>query len=148
MEENDKKEETYKNEKKVSKWLLNKYSLILIIILALASAIRIYFLISTNGQTLWWDEADYLSTAVHWFFNVPYILNSQRPPLFQFLAGLVLYSGLGEQTIKFLLVVIPSIALVYVVYLLGKDMYDEKIGLIAAFLTATSWTLIFWTDRV
>lgn len=132
---------------KVKTWLKNPYNVLLVSILALALIIRLYFFVKTGQQPLWYDEADYMSTAKHWAFDIPYRLNVHRPPLFQFIAAIGFMIGFGELTLKFLLAIVPSVALVYFVFLLGREMYDERIGLIAAFLTAISWTLLFWTVR-
>jgi 4-amino-4-deoxy-L-arabinose transferase-like glycosyltransferase len=132
---------------KIKSWLKNPYNAALVCIIALALIVRLYFFVKTGNQTLWYDEADYMSTAKHWAFDIPYNLNVHRPPLFQLLAALGFMIGLSELVLKFIIVLLPSVALVYVVYLLGKEMYDEKIGLIAGFLTAVSWTLLFWGMR-
>lgn len=137
-----------KSENKLALFLKNYGNVSLIAILIIATIIRFYYLFTTSGQPLWWDEAEYMATAVHWASDVPYNLNPQRPPLFQFFSAIIFNIGLGEQTIKFLLVSIPSIFLVFSVYLLGKEMYGRKIGIIAAFLTAISWSLVFWSARV
>ncbi|MEK6855518.1 MAG: glycosyltransferase family 39 protein [Nanoarchaeota archaeon] len=132
----------------VQEWLKDKNNLMLLAILFLAFIVRLYYFFVTKDQTVWWDEAEYMSTAKHWAFGVPFELNPQRPPLFQFLAALVFKLGLGEQFIKFFLVLLPSLIFVLAVYLLGKEMFDKKVGLIAAFLTSLSWTLLFWGSRV
>jgi predicted membrane protein len=132
---------------KVKIWLKKPDNAILAGVLVLAIVIRLYFFFQTSGQTLWYDEADYMSTAKHWAFGIPYMLNVHRPPLFQLLGSFGFDFGLGEMWLKFLLVLLPSIILVYFVYLLGKEMYNEKVGLIAAFLIAVSWTLLFWSMR-
>jgi len=137
-----------KRKEGLKNWLKNPYNLTLVGILILAFGIRLYYFILTKGQTLWWDEAEYMSTAKYWAFGIPYDLNPQRPPLFQFLGALAFMTGLGEQFIKFAFVLLPSVFLVFAIYLLGKNMFDEKIGLIAAFLTSVSWTFVFWTARV
>jgi hypothetical protein len=132
---------------KIKIWLKNPYNALLVGILALAFALRLYFFIKTSGQTLWYDEADYMSTAKHWAFGTPYNLNIHRPPVFQFIGALGFMLGFNEMVIKFIIILLPSLALVYFVYLLGKEMYNEKVGLVAGFLTAVSWTLVFWTNR-
>lgn len=144
----DKHSSTIKSRQdKIKNWLKDPYNLGLVGVIALSLVIRIYYLIYTKGQTLWWDEAEYLSLAKHWAFNVPFDFGPARPPLFQFLSALSFMMGLGEQFIKFVFVVIPSAAISGAVYYLGKEMFNKKIGLIAAFLSAVSWTLVFWTSR-
>lgn len=133
---------------KVKHWLKDPWHLALLGILVLAFIIRIYFFSATAGQPLWWDEAEYLDTAKHWVYDVPYTLNPQRPPLFQALAALVYLLGGGEDAIKFLLVILPSLLLVVACYALGKEMYDKRIGVLAALFAAVSWEFLFWTARV
>lgn len=132
-------------EHKVIEALKNNW--ILVSILAFATVVRLYYLKLTWNQPLWFDESEYFSTMVHWAFDVPYELGIQRPPLFQYIGSLFFKIGLGEMTIKVLLVVVPSIILVYVVYLLGKEMFNKKIGLVAAFINSIFWTFLFWSNR-
>jgi len=136
------------NKERIFRWLKNPYNIVLLLILILAFGIRIYNYSHTSTQPLWYDEGDYLSTAKHWALHIPYTLNEHRPPLFQFLAAIAFMVGFGESFIRLFLVLLPSVLLVLFVYLLGKEMYNEKIGLIAAFLTSVSWTLLFWTARI
>jgi len=128
-------------------WLKDKYNLGLLLVLVFAFVIRVRYFLLTRTQTLWWDEAGYMAAAKHWAFGVPFQLEVQRPPLFQFLAALEFMAGFGEVFIKFSLIFLPSVFLVFVVYLLGKELFDKKVGLIAAFLTAVSWTFLFWSSR-
>ncbi|MBX4196781.1 glycosyltransferase family 39 protein [Candidatus Pacearchaeota archaeon] len=137
-----------KRREKLKKWLKGSSSIYLIAILVFALILRIYLFYNTAGQTLWWDEAEYMATAKHWAFGVPYDLNPQRPPLFQFLAAILFKVGLGESFIKFTISLIPSVFLIFCIYLLGKEMFDEKIGLIAAFCASISWTFLFWSTRM
>lgn len=134
--------------KKIKEWFSNPYNAALVLVLIVAFAIRLIFYIKTQGQTLWWDEAEYMSAAKKWAFDVPYDYNPQRPPLFQALSAFAFLLGLGEQFIKFAFVLIPSVALVAAVYYLGREMFNEKVGIIASILTTVSWTLLFWTIRV
>ncbi len=133
---------------KTKNWLKDRDNLMLVGIIVFAFVIRLWFFSWTNQQTLWFDEAEYMSTAKKWAFGVEYILNPQRPPLFQLISAVAFMIGLGEIFIRFAFVLLPSTFVVFAVYLLGKEMYDKKVGLIAAFLTAVSWTLLFWGTRV
>src|SRR3989344_6071419 len=105
----DEKQEIIKKKQFVLKYLNNPKRLILIAILLLTIAIRLYFYTTASGQTLWWDEAEYMSTAKKWAFDVPYELNPQRPPLFQFLSALAFIIGLGENFIRLAFVILPAI---------------------------------------
>ncbi|MDO8460310.1 MAG: glycosyltransferase family 39 protein [Nanoarchaeota archaeon] len=141
-------EKIEKRKKIVLDWIKEPSNATLIAILILAFAIRMYYFPTIKGQPLWWDEAEYMATAKHWAFGVIYNLNGQRPPLFQALAALAFKLGLQEAAMRILLVIIPSVILSFTIYLLGKEMFDKKIALIAAFLSSISWTFVFWSLRL
>ncbi|MBI2632249.1 glycosyltransferase family 39 protein [Candidatus Pacearchaeota archaeon] len=145
MENSEKKVEEKKD--KLKRWLKEPGNLILVLILIGAFAIRLYYLLHAGNQTLWWDEAEYMSTAKHWAFSVPYDINQQRPPLFQLLSSLLLILGFHELFLKFLLVALPSTAIIYLTYLLGKELFDKKTGLFAAAASVTMWSYLFWSAR-
>ncbi len=133
---------------KIKAWFSSPYNALLVLVLLIALALRLFFFIKTSGQTLWWDEAEYMSAAKEWAFGIPYEYNPQRPPLFQALSAIVFLLGLSENFIKLLFVVVPSLALVAATYYLGKEMYNEKVGIIGAFLMTISWSVLFWSSRV
>lgn len=132
--------------KKIKEYLTSKN--LFILILTVAIAIRLYYFFLTGTQTIWWDEAEYLSTAKHWAFNVPYDINPQRPILFPLLEAFFLLITHSELITRFLLVLLPSIGVVIVSYFLGKEWYNKKIGLISSFIMAVFWLLIFNTTRL
>lgn len=136
-----------KRQKRVADWIKKPSNLILISILILAAILRFHYAFVTMDQPLWWDEAEYGSTAKHWAYGVPFELNPQRPPLFSFMWAILLMLGSSEFLIKILLIVLPSIFLVFTVYLLGKEMFNKNVALIAALFTSVSWTFLFWTAR-
>lgn len=125
----------------------NKLNIFLVLILALAFIIRLkYFNINT---AVWWDEAEYLSTAKNWVFNVPYEVSAQRQPLYPLMISLFYFFGItGLSVIKFFTVLIPSLLSVYGIYLLGKEMYDKKIGLISSFIFSVFWISLYWSSRI
>lgn len=129
-------------------WLKKPTNILLILILLMAFGIRLYYFNLASGQALWWDEAEYMATAKHWIMGVPYIINAQRPPLFQLFEAIAFMMGLGEQFIKFVFTMLPSVFLVFAIYLLAKEMKNEKAGLIAGLLAAVSWTFVFWSSRI
>lgn len=135
------------SQKEIKEWLKNKYNFSFIVLIALTLIVRIYFFIQSSGQALWWDEAEYMATAKHWAFGVPYDINLQRPPLFQLLAVPLLKIGLTEGALKFLLVLLPSVFVVVAIYLLGKELFNKKIALIAAFTSSFVWSFLFWSVR-
>ena len=135
------------NKSKINSWLSHKENVYFISLLAVALIIRVYYLFLSKGQVMWWDEAEYMSAAKHWALGVPYSLNEQRPPLFQLLGAGLIKLGFTEIFLKFLLVLLPSIALIVVTYYLGKELFGSKVALIGALGTSFVWSLLFWSVR-
>lgn len=136
------------NVSKLKSWLKNPYNFGLIIVVVFAFLVRLYFFNLNSGHPLWWDEAEYMATAKKLAFNIPFEISPHRPPLFMYLAALLFEGGFGENAIQFWLVLVPSLALVVATFYLGKEMYDEKVGIIAALLMAVNWSILFWTARI
>jgi len=141
------KENIEKRKEKLAKWLKEPSNLLLIGILIFSLVVLIYYFNLTKTQTLWWDEAEYMSTAKHWAFGVPYVINPQRPPIFPFFAFLIYKIGLGDLTIKFLLSVLPLWLSVIAMYLFIRLLYNKKIALLAAFILSVSWIHLFYSMR-
>lgn len=136
---------------KIINWLKRNYILIGIIILAIA--IRLYFFILTKNQPLWWDESSYLSIAKHWAFNmpyniVPYGIEPHRPVILPLLSALIFKLGLSVLSIKFFLIFIPSVAVVLMSYVLFSKYFDKKRALVISTMLAVSWVVLFNTFRV
>ena len=125
----------------------NYYLYALILIIIFSFSINLYYFFLTKDQPLWWDEAEYMSTAKSWAFDIPYQINQQRPPLFPLLGAITLKLGLSDLVFKFLFILIPTVLNVFVIYLLGKEMFNKKVGLGSSFIMAVFWSLIFWTAR-
>ncbi len=134
-------------EAKANSWLSNKYNLCFLAVFVLAFALRLYYLILTKNQALWWDEAEYLNMAKHWAFDMPYDLNPQRPPLFPLLAAAIFWLGGSVFTVKFFLSLLPSLLIVFVTYLIAGELYDKKTALVASAFMAVFWLAIFNTIR-
>lgn len=132
----------------VKLWLKDKHHLLLLAALVIGLILRIYYMSLVQEQTLWWDEAEYGAIAKTLLGRVDFDINPQRPFLFPGLLALFFMSGFSELLIKILVSLIPSLALVIVVYLLGKELYSKEVGVIAAFLTAVSWSILFWGLRL
>ncbi len=144
----NKKESDYRKEK-IKKWLKEPYNLALIGILIFSFLLLFYYFSLTKNQTLWYDEAEYMSTAKLWAFGVPYEIHQERPPLFPFLAFLFYKLNLTEATIKFLLGVLPLWLSVLFIFFLVKEMYgDKRLALITTFILSLSWIHIFYAMRL
>jgi 4-amino-4-deoxy-L-arabinose transferase-like glycosyltransferase len=125
-----------------------KENLPIILILIFGFAIRLYYLILTKNQATWWDESEYISVGLHWFFDIPYELNPQRPPLLSLLEGIMMKIGSSEIVLKFVIELIPSTLLILISYLIVKEMYNKKLALLVSFFIAVSWEILFNTVRL
>ena len=139
----DKRKEQLKN------WLKNYENFALVIIVIATLIIRLYYFGLTNGQPLWWDEADYLAYAKNLAgYPVSWIVTAQHNSLYSFLAAILFSSGLGETGIKLLLQLVPSTLSVILVYLIASKMYnDKRIGIAAAFAIGFFWEHLFNSTR-
>ena len=122
---------------------------ILILILLVATIVRLYFFQGTvmSGQASWWDSAEYLSQGTHYYNDIPYEVNPQRPPVFQYMIAGLLSFGANEAFIILWLSLMPSLLVIYFTYRLASSIIDKKAGLIAATLCAASWNFLFWSNR-
>ncbi len=125
-----------------------KENLPIILILLIGFAIRLYYLILTKNQTEWYDSGEYLSTALHWAFGLPYDINPQRPPLLPLFEAILLKLGGTEMLLKVILELIPSVLVVFVSYLIVKEMYDKKTALVTSLFMSVFWLAIFNTVRL
>lgn len=139
---NDRKE-------KIKSWLKNPYNLALLAILLLYSLTLLYYFNLTKDQPLWYDEAEYMSTAKHWAFDIPYSIHQERPPLFPFLAAILFKVGFGLLPVKFFLEIIPAVLTILFIYFLINEMYEnKKLALITSFIFSVSWIHLFYTMRL
>jgi len=130
---------------KVLSFLDKNSNLILIAILIFALILRLkYFNIN---QAVWYDEATYLSAAKSWAFGIPYEIEFVRPIFLPFMMAMFYNLGATELALR-VLILIFSMAGVLFTYLVGKEMFDKKIALIAAFITSFFYVNLFYTARI
>jgi len=116
------------------------------VILTIALVLR---LISIN-QSLWLDEAINVNNALLLDFKslvLNYSLSDFHPPIYHVILKLwILLAGHSEIAVR-----IPSVVFgvltVYVTYLIGKKLFEEKTALIAATLLATSPLAIYYSQE-
>ena len=131
------------------KWYKDKYTLIFISIIILAIALRFYYFYITSSQPLWWDEAEYMSTAKAYAGRVSFELGGQRLPGFPMLMSSFFFLGIdNEAVIRFIALFLPSIIVLILVYLVIKEMYsDKRIALISVSIMAVLWEHLFYSNR-
>jgi len=143
-----------KRKEKIINWFKDPLNLTLTGILLFAFSIRLYYFILVGNQPLWWDEACYGSLArnlISGIWNGTNLIVGEtliRPPLFPFLWSLLMRLNLSETISRFFLEFIPSVLSVFFVYLVGKEIFNKKTGLIAAFIFSVLWIHIFYTIRL
>lgn len=116
-------------------------------ILAIALAIRIYYFIILKSQVGWWDEMEYLNIAQRFAFHTPYIFGPVRQVLFPFIISLFYHISTSEFLPR-LFVMILSMFSVFGMYLLGKEIFNKRVGLISAFLMSIFYLNLFFTFRL
>lgn len=129
----------------------NKQYLIIYIIIAVllfAFIIRTYYLIETKDQLVWWDEAEYLVKAKSLAFGTSDEgWNPLRELFMSFFWALLYKLGATEIVIKISSLLIALLS-IYLTYLVGKEIFNKYIGLIAALIMATLNQHIFFSLRM
>ncbi len=116
------------------------------LILLLSLVLRVVNL----NQSLWLDEAISINSIKSLSFKsiiFNFSPNDFHPPLFYLiLRAWTFVFGTSEISLR-LPSVILGIATVYIIYLIGKKLYDQKTGLIAATLLATAPLHIYYSQE-
>ncbi|MGV3697711.1 glycosyltransferase family 39 protein [Flavobacterium sp.] len=131
---------------KVINWFKENY--ILTLILALAAFLRFY---KVDFQSLWLDEIHTINEAdPNKSFGEVYqslLVSEPHPPLYFFLIH-ILFKIFGYTTlVARCFAAIIGIAGVYSIYLLGKELFDKKIGICAALLLAFNYFHIYYSQE-
>jgi len=136
---------------KISDWFKENWAIISVMVLA--AAIRIYYFLMTANQPLWWDELCYGSLAknfiTHAWDGTAFIASETalRPLIFSHIWSALIAIGLNEVTCKIILVLIPSILTVYLVYLIAKEVFNQRVALISAVIYSVLWLNLFYSLR-
>ena len=137
----------------IKAFLKNRENQILVGIILFAIIYRLFYFFKLGAQPIWWDEADYLIISKIWGsgMNAPEWLPhfmGMRPLLLSVIWTLFFKLGLGELSLRFFTLLLPSIATIYVTYRLGKELYGKWIGLISAFMMSVYWVFFFYSFRL
>ncbi len=112
-----------------------------------------YYFFKTLDQAVWWDEGDYLAVGKElfqggarpeWWSHFTVI----RPLLMPVTWGFLFFLHSPEWLVKMITLLIPSILSVFLLYKIGKDMYNSQVGFIAAIMLAVQWVHNFYTQRL
>ena len=130
-------------------WWSNNYNKIFLAIFIFAIILRFYFFLQTLDQAIWWDAGDYLNHAkrIAGKFSFYYPFNPRRPFLLALIWAFLMKIGFNEVALRFTEFLF-SIAAIPAMYLIGKKMYNEKVGLISSFLLTIFWQHLFFSCRL
>jgi len=138
----------------ILKFLKERNKLVfLVLILLLGLILRFNYSILKAPVAEWWDSADYMSTAKAMVFPefrehvTQFGINARRPFFLALLWAPILFFN-GSDTALHYPILILSLLTVYFTYLLGKKLYNENTGLLAALLLAVSWVHLFFSARL
>lgn len=160
MAPEEKDEEKKLQEKKeklrnyVSKITKNPYNLGLTGVIILAAVLRLYFFFIAKNQAHWWDTLAFGSIArniiLHLWDTNSFLIHENiiRPPLLSLVWSLLLRINLSESAILFVLEIIPSIFSVLLIYLIAKELYNQRIALISSFILSVLWIHLFYSVRI
>jgi 4-amino-4-deoxy-L-arabinose transferase-like glycosyltransferase len=118
------------------------------LLMLVASAVRLYYFALTAHQPVWWDEAEYLLKGKALALGTPetgYFAGA--PPLLPLLLAAVFWMGLGEITIRLLLVMV-SVLCVYLTYRVGRLLFGEWAALAGAWLFGCFYLEVFLSMRI
>jgi 4-amino-4-deoxy-L-arabinose transferase-like glycosyltransferase len=118
------------------------------LVLGFALAARIYYFLLTRDQPVWWDEAEYLLAARSVVLDTPTTgFFAGRPMLLSWILSASFAVGAGEVGARVFMVLV-SFAGVVLCYRIGKELFGQVSGLVAALLLSTVYVHIFYSNRI
>ena len=121
-------------------------NLLIAVILVFALILRLKYL--TINQAVWYDEAEYLSVAKNWAFNLTsYQLHYVRPPFIPFIMAIMYKIGFGELGMRVLMLIFSMTGVIFT-YLVGKEIFNKWVGIISSFLMSVFYVNLFYTARI
>ena len=97
---------------------------------------------------MWWDEIGWLQAGKIIAGMSPYAFEAAKAPLFPLLGGLIFWLGGGENLIKIFLVFLPSVGVMIGAYILGQEVFNKKVGLIAMAIVGVMSHHLFYQSRI
>lgn len=128
--------------------LSNKYHKFLFIIILLGTFLRFYNLGISGSGLFTNDEVAQFRISSNDFNNIikAIISDDFAPPLYHFLLHFWLYLGKTEFIARSFSALLGVLS-IPMIYLIGKELYNEKVGLFSALLIATS-PLSIWASQI
>ncbi len=134
---------------KLRSWTKDKHNQVFLLIIIFGIILRLYYLVITKNQVLWWDEAEYLLMAKYFaagdlFMN----LFASRPLLLPLLWALFMKIRLGHEIIfRLVEVIVSSLGLVFM-YLVTEKLFNKETGIVSALLLSVFYLHLFYTTKL
>lgn len=130
-------------------WYNNRYFIIFVALIIIATGIRLYYFSITANQPLWWDESSYMAVAKTYAGMGFEDLAGQRLPGYPLFISQFYNLGIhDEAAIRFIGCFLPSILMLILLYIAISLMYkDERIALISTAIMAVLWESLFYSNR-
>jgi len=123
---------------------MRRYRLGLLAIMVSSFLLKAYCLALTAEMPLVLDERVYFRTALK-FLSGQGVVGTGHPPLYRlFLAGAIFLLGESIWKIKFVQIILSTIN-VWILFLLGEELFDRRVALVGALLFSFYPTLVAFT---
>ncbi|NQV08352.1 glycosyltransferase family 39 protein [Candidatus Woesearchaeota archaeon] len=120
-----------------NKWILS--------ILLLSLVLHIFYF---KNYAVWWDSAVYIGMGKYIFsFGEIGFFEASRPLVWPIILGFIWKIGLNPILIGRVLEILFALGIIYLTYLIGKEVFSEKIGLLASLMLALSPTFFFFSTK-
>lgn len=129
------------------KWVKNnRVVLALLLVILLASVLRIYDL---GAESLWSDEASSIHGSTQDLATVVAVsgeIHNQPPLYFAFLHFWILLFGTGEAAVRSLSAIFGIVS-IFLIYKVGSELFNRKVGLISSFISSISYFHIYYSQE-
>jgi 4-amino-4-deoxy-L-arabinose transferase-like glycosyltransferase len=126
----------------------NRRRVAIFVLCGFVGVVLAYYVRLTAGQPVWWDEAEYLLEAKHIALGTPETgFDPKRPILLPLVLSAFYAMGLGEISIRILFAVVSLIS-VYLLFLIGEQLYSTGVGLLGALLYSLVHLNLFYSARI
>ena len=122
-----------------------KKNIILIGILILSTVLRFYRI---SSQSIWFDEAISFAYAELPFLDIiSVVISDTQAPLYFLFLHFWMILGKSEFILRSSSAIF-GIASTFLIYLLGKEIFNKRVGLIASFLISISPFTIYYSQEL
>ena len=127
----------------------DNYDRAFLLLLAVAFVVGLWIFSITRGQPVWYDTANFLSTAKRFALGLDYVNDIwyyRRGFFWVLFSAFFFKTGIGEIGIQFSGVLF-YVGLIFSSYFLIKEMFNKKLALFTSTLLTFSWVLLFFIGR-